>query len=478
MKKFKPERSHPIIILTGFLASIKEFIFPIIFVFILQVRSTSLFFENNFFRYFILGSLLISILNSVLQWYFLKYSYSDGVLHVKSGVFVKKDRYIKKERVQTINTKAGILWRILDLVTMQIETAGAGLEPEVHIKAIDRNKAEYISKALEDEKSVEDIDATASVSESTRNVWEINYKRLILAGMTSSGLGIIFSFLAVIVGNGMAIVPGEFFSSAFRIFQNTQLMFIVMLVFLIFLLSWLISIVRFVMSYGGFTIVKDEAEIKITRGLIEKKELSLKVHRIQAIRIVEGLLRQPFGYAIVEVEVAGGASEDSGFKTILNPMIKKSEIEDFISFVSPDRAYCQDFKNLPQKALRRYITRSTVPLLPLLVIFYLVSNPFVWAGLLILPISWFLGYLRYKDGSYVILDQNIIFRYRIIARTTVLMKKSQIQSIELKTNFIQKAKNLTTISSTVLTAMLSATFTVKDISRESGEELWAWFTRE
>ncbi len=296
--------------------------------------------------------------------------------------------------------------------------------------------------------------------------------------MTSSGVGLIFSFLAVVISQGVAIVPQEFYNLALQLFQNTRLNLLIFLIFFAFFLSWIISILRFVISYGDFKITKNDDEILISRGLLEKKQLTLKAYRIQAIRIVEGLLRQPLGYALIEVEVAGGANQDDGFKTVIHPMIKKEELKEFIEFIAPERNYSTEHQRLPKRAIKRYIIRATAPLLPLLVLFYFTPYPVVWFGLILFPIAGYIGYHRYKDGSYIITNQDLIMRYRNIARTTVLMKKSQIQSMQLQTNFIQKARNLTTLKASVLTAMLSVTFTVKDISKESGKELWQWFSRD
>ncbi|MEI2401171.1 PH domain-containing protein, partial [Paenibacillus phytohabitans] len=60
---------------------------------------------------------------------------------------------------------------------------------------------------------------------------------------------------------------------------------------------------------ANFTVVKRDEELFITRGLIEKKQTTIPLTRIQAIRIGENLIRQPFGYATVYIESAGGSIE-------------------------------------------------------------------------------------------------------------------------------------------------------------------------
>lgn len=58
------------------------------------------------------------------KWYYTTYWVENNVLHVKQGLFVKKESYLNKERVQTINTSSNVLYQMLGLKKIQIETAG------------------------------------------------------------------------------------------------------------------------------------------------------------------------------------------------------------------------------------------------------------------------------------------------------------------------------------------------------------------
>ena len=498
MKMFSPERAHPIMIFTGFFRQVRGFIFPILIAFGLQVRSDEGIFENRYTLIITMLFLLLSIVGGFLKWYFFRYDYNDGVLHIKSGIFVKQERFIKKERIQTVSYKANIFWRMMDLVTLQIETAGGYKEPEIDIEAVDRKKAEALREVLkevvednrfqetrenlfnEEDGFCQDPKPKGDINpeEFKANTLKVGYKPLVLAGMTSSGIGVIFSFIAVIFGQGMIFIPEDMMNRFFKVFQNTGVSVLISLIFIGFFLAWVISIIRFVFSYGDFTIEKRGDEILIRRGLLEQKQVALKIHRIQGIRIVEGLIRQPFGYGSIHVEVAGGASKDDGFQTIIHPFIHKKEVVDFIKFISPERSFVEKLEKLPKRSLKKYLFRSVILLLPLPIVFYIIPTNWPWLGMIVFPISMVLGYFRYRDGGYRIHEDNVIFRYRILARTTVLLKRKQIQSLQMQTNFIQKMRSLTTPKATILTAMGSRTFMVKDLRAEDGKALWKWYAKE
>src|SRR5699024_12406395 len=78
---------------------------------------------------------------------------------------------------------------------------------------------------------------------------------------------------------------------------------------ILFIVSWILGIVRTIIKYGNFTITKDDGELLITRGLLEKRQLTIPLRRIQAIGMKESMIRQPLGYITVFAEVAGSTSE-------------------------------------------------------------------------------------------------------------------------------------------------------------------------
>ena len=77
---------------------------------------------------------------SAVKWYFKVYWVEDNVVHIKHGVFVKKESYLNKDRVQNISTSSNVIYQILGLTKLNIEVAGGGTEPEVMLAVLKRMK--------------------------------------------------------------------------------------------------------------------------------------------------------------------------------------------------------------------------------------------------------------------------------------------------------------------------------------------------
>src|SRR5690606_23775719 len=155
--------------------------------------------------------------------------------------------------------------------------------------------------------------------------------------------------------------------------------FIAALVVLGFLLAFVASVIAEVARFGGFSVTRSGDQLVIRRGLFERREISVSLERIQAIRIVEGLLRQPLGYASLIVETAGHA-EERGQSTQLHPFLHRSQWLSLLGALTPEHAVAPELERPPRRALRRFATRPT--LLALAVALPLtLALPFGWLSL-------------------------------------------------------------------------------------------------
>lgn len=89
---------------------------------------------------------------SAIKWYFKVYWDENNILHIKHGVFVKKESYLNKERVQNISTSSNIIYQVLGLTKLNIEVAGGGTEPEVMLAGIREEEAKELIALLHKEK--------------------------------------------------------------------------------------------------------------------------------------------------------------------------------------------------------------------------------------------------------------------------------------------------------------------------------------
>ena len=139
------KRLHPIAIIVNIFKTIKDLIFPIVFFTFLPGQ------DNGFPEYirwlvFSMFSLIV-IAVAIVGWLRFTYRVEDGELKIESGVFVRKNRYIRFERIHSIDVSQGIIQQLFGLVKISIETAG-GSQAEAVLSAIRKEEAERLNAIL------------------------------------------------------------------------------------------------------------------------------------------------------------------------------------------------------------------------------------------------------------------------------------------------------------------------------------------
>ena len=461
-------RQHPLMILFQFLSNVKSLVLPIVIGAVIQFLTGEPDDGSKVFLAISGGIITFTMLYNVLGWFFYRYDLKEDALHIKSGIIIKHRRHIKRARVQTTNVEAGILHRLFGLYRLRIETAGSKTESEFNMSALSKSAAATIQTFMESNRK-QDIKQAAAAT------WSLSLKGLVIAGITSGGIGFVFSVVGFIVSQAFIFLPeawlDRFYDSVFAM----SFILVVLVITILLLVSWIISVIRYIIRFAYFKVVKNQDEIIITRGLIVKRVLRLKQHRIQAMTVVQGLLREPFGLATLELEVAGGSEYETNYKVSLCPLIAKRDLQSFIQRFLPVYAVNFNLEPLPKRAQRRYLVRSSLPYLLLIPVFIFWPRT-LWA-LLTLPIMWVLGCFRFKNGGIAMYDGMLVLRSRMVAKTTVIALREHLQDITIQQNPFQRFKDLITITFTVMSSPSHRTFILKDVERKTYQRLYDWYLK-
>jgi putative membrane protein len=440
-------RLHPAAIFFNITRSLRE----IIFLFILGFIT----FREQGILYFFMAVLVILLLIIVFQtlaWYRFTYRVEENELRIEYGILIRRKRYISKNRIQSIDLTAGVVHRIFKLVKVQIETAGSNVDAEGSLTAVTLEEGERLREELKQTQKPAGEGSEEGPPERVHPSFTISFRRLFLAGSTSSSIGIILAFFVVLFTEIEQFIPEEVYSNAIHWVVGLSLMLLAIFIVFILLLLWLLGIAGTMIKYGNFTITNRSSELFITRGLLEKKQITIPLNRIQAIGIQESVIRQPLGYATIFAEVAGGAQEKGeDFSTVLYPMIKKSEIAPFLREILPDYAVQpNEWGNLPKKALKYYLLRSALPFILLGMAIIWLFPSFSWAAILLVAISFLIGWLRFRDGGFSRNGNLLLVKYRVFSKITMMIYHRRIQAFEKKQHLLHRREDLATMELSII----------------------------
>tara|TARA_R110000868_G_scaffold1211_1_gene9260 strand:+ start:27798 stop:29228 length:1431 start_codon:yes stop_codon:yes gene_type:complete len=468
MSEFR--RQHPIAAVTQFLGVIRQNIVPIAIFLVVGSRNT-----DEYFWYFFVFGVVSTLVLGLFGWLRFSYRVDGDELQIKKGIFVRKELYLTKDRIQVIDITEGLLQRIFGLVKLEVKSAGSGTEGAT-ISAISRSEALELRNILRGETTLEAEEKPKEDIEQSRETltWRLSGKNLFLAALTSGNFGLIASILGAAAGQLDQFITEENLNYVFDHIpglENTSL-FVGVLIF-IFVVSYIFSFFGVILQYAEFKVEKRDKELHITSGLLERKHTTVPFDRIQALRFVEGILREPFGYGMLYVESAGFQQKNNERSIVLSPFIKKESLKKFFSEFIEDYEEPETQITPPKRAFLRYLRRPNYLLL--------ITIPLIWwfwelgwvlCGFLI-PAT-FLGWLRFNDAVLSFNEHTLKLQYRVLAKRTAFLKKNRVQASDLSINPFQSYKKLATINVTVASGAGGKVFSLTDIDQKEADQILRW----
>ena len=463
---------HPVAMLIGAIGTLRRWISGLVLPGIVLLMSQG--FSLRTVVLFLIGVLVVGVLAALwgfLSWRATTYAVTANFFRLRQGVFQKSERTIPLDHVQSVDTVQGVIQRLFRVVEVRIETAGGGSsDPDASLSALDRTAAQALRREVagsRKERTEETTGPTVLRRLSTRD--------LLVAGATSGQIGVAFSILAVGSQFFDDFLADDYVRRLIETLAPNWLMVLLILVPAGLLLAWLLAIAGTVLAYTGFTLSREGDFLYIKRGLLERREATIPLARIQAIRISEGVLRQPFGLAALRVESAG-YGEDAGVSTMLFPLLPHDEAQEFLAAATPEFAVNTALRPLPRRALGRYIFRAVsgylILALAAAVAWFLVFGSVL--GLLVfllVPPSALYGWLCYRDAGWAFEEDRLVVRYRSLGRKTATAPRRRLQSREVVRTPFQRRVRLATFLAEVASGSGGSALRVTDLDAGAAERL-------
>ena len=459
-----PCRLHPAAILVELVPPLRQLAVPLVVGFFAS--------GGGDWRWlFYLVAIVLTLLGAgaeFLKWRRFRYEVAGGALRVRSGVLARRERAVPLEHIQAVDFEETLVQRLFGVVGVKVETAAGGsAQSDVQLKALSKADAASLRDRLIAARGmVSPVDsdgaprAAPPVAPATAQlIRRLSPAELLIAGATSGRIG---PAMAILVG-ALQVADDLLPSQAWRRLNiptpEITVQGVIIVLAVIGLAAWLLAVGSTVLSFGGFELRRDGDRLLISHGLLDRRRTTIPLARIQAVRVSEGLLRQPFGLGAVRIESAG-YGKDTAESGVLFPLLRMSELASFLDSACP--AFAVDtartsLTKLPARARRRYVGELAgwVALLTLAATSVTAWTPRApwWWGLfvlvLLLPAA-LLGVLRYRDAGWSLdAAERLVLRGRGLGRTTTITARRRLQQRAVNRSFLQRRARLATFHAAV-----------------------------
>lgn len=319
----------------------------------------------------------------ILSWLRFRYSVEGGALIVERGVLVQQRRVVPLDRVRGVDISAPPLHRLLGLVKVSVDAAGAGGDAsELSLAAIGRAEADRLRDQVLRRRAEAVAEGTDRV-ETTETLARVSTATLALAGATSwrwlVAPLVALGALANLAGPGEQALF-DFARDRGEDLAPTSGPAIALAVVAGLALTAAIAATGSVLMDGGFRLSDAGGRLVAARGLVRRRVVSIDRSRIGAVERGDSPLWRLVGLSSLRALVAGvgGGSGDAAGRTVLLPAERGGAVRALLDRLGEPGA--PELAPHPPAARRRRLARAVGPPIAAAVVSLAARQPEIAAG--------------------------------------------------------------------------------------------------
>ena len=257
-------------------------------------------------------------------WFFTRYVIDEQEIRIERGVLFKSSRRIPFERLQSVDINEPLVARLVGLAELTIEMAG-GSESRTRLQFVTLAEARRLRRLLLARAHGSELVEGDPVPVEHRRILHVVPPDQVIIG-TLLSLDFIVTVLAALG------------SLAFGLFTETGWAVLGVLIPAVWGVSQMI--LNRIVAQWNFTVSRGDRGLRIERGLLSRSSQTIPYDRVQGIAVVEPLIWRRFGWARLDVDVAGYGvvTDESGgiSSTTLLPIAPRDAADRLVDVLIPD----------------------------------------------------------------------------------------------------------------------------------------------
>lgn len=474
----KGKRQHPLWIIFSIGKSIKEVIIPIIYFFVIQMDSDSLFIKYGSLA--LLAYMIYRIISILFSWKNYKYILTDKNIEIIDGRLKKEKRYISLDRIQSVQQNTSFFHRIVGLTSLTLLTGATDDNASAKLEVISHPEAEKIQKQLKLSYSIQENELEPNIEDDTSEHaslmkhYEMTIRAIVKASFTSFYFLALIPVLLTIYIKLDQLFSIEDYTESTLSSLNLSWIMITVMIALTLILSAGVGVLFVYFKYGNFRVSSDHERIFINKGVFSQTDFSIPKNKVNAIKFNKSFIRRWFKMVEVELVSAGGFGEEELQTNILFPFISERRAKCLVPEVLPAFQVEENMTKLPRPAFFVNLFRpSYFWIIVTAVIFYFWPERwYIPIGLLILIIV--SRIIEFQHSSYALNDAFIQLQSGSISTEFFLTTRKKVDELEITESWVQRKLGLATLKISTRSKPILVS-TIDDIPKEMAVHYYNWY---
>lgn len=407
------------------------------------------------------GSLVWSIAVAALRWWRFRYHLTPSGLEIQSGILRLERRHIPRERVQDLSFEARPLLRLLGLVSVSVQTAGAA-GAEAVLAAVTRSEAERLRDALladapQGESQANPHEPRPHESQPQRQtdtrLLRVSLVHLIMRGLTDNRAGVLLAGALGVFAESLEVDQTFFHGAmdrgrvALSPLASDHLAvgaLVLSVVIAIWMLGYATSAFFNVLLFYGLDVRQSESAqgrttFHRTYGLLTLRRHALPRARIQALVLAQNLARRVFGLAEMRaIDMGASADARAVQKTGMGVFVPAASLDTLRALVPQLFPACEpeafDWRRTSPRRIRRTTMSGVLLALPVVALAVwaeLPLAPFITGAVALVAFCLMLGLLRHRAIRIAFDGHHLALATGVLGRSWSFVPRSRVEGISL-----------------------------------------------
>lgn len=382
----------------------------------------------------------------------------DKSLVIERNTLNKKVNTIALDNIANVNLEQNILERVLGTYKLKLDTNSKSTAEETDVKIVLKK-----DKALELKNKILQVSITEENNEKVEDKYDIHYslKDVVFNTFYSTSIGSMFYVFVLIIA--AIILRNEIIKSI----KNAEIINI--LIYGVIIIGNVIYIIiKDVLKYYDFKIGRREDKLYLSYGLINKKEYTIPIDKINGIIIDSPIISRITKRKSIDIVNIGiGDEQAEGAKVLLSG--SDTEIREKLKKILPELNIPMDYEVKRQN--RKVLVLSVIYFSIFSLIVIPCSIKFSLIFLILIPIYIFVSLMKYFTLGLYYGEEGILIYRGIFRRKGQYFLYEKVQNIIIKSNLIAEKLRIRKMDVFILASIINSTASIGYYDNETIEEI-------
>ena len=400
--------------------------------------------------WYAVGGVVVVVLAGAVRWRTTRYRVTADRVELHTGLLRRQRRSVPRDRIRTVDLTASPVHRLFGLSVVRVRAAtGGGTAVDrnggTDLDAVSTVEAERLRRTLLDRAAVAPAAAPPAV-ELARLRWGwLRFAPLTVSALAGVGAaaGAVFNlFLSLGVDPrdvGVVAQTARWLRSM-SLRSGVEVVAAVLLV-----VAAVGAVVLFAERWYGYRLTREpDDSLRVHRGLLTRRSLSVSADRLRGAEVVEPLLLRAGRGAQVRALSTGLREGGSGALGPPAPRAEAHRVAAAALRAAPSEVTGAALRPHPRAALRRRLTRTVLPALAAVVVAFAVDVDAGLAALALLPAAVLLAVDRYRGLGHARTAAFVVTRTAGLRRRTVALQADGVIGWTFRQSLFQRRAGVVT----------------------------------